>query len=133
MYAGAVLTGIYFIISIAAAVHLNSVATPDPVTSRQLAAQSSLGIIGLFGLIGPIIGIVMWLVNAHGVRKGRRWGAITGTVFCGLNVISTLFVVIGATGAPGAKVMSLVVLGVGLAATILLWSAPSRAFFNAFK
>jgi hypothetical protein len=54
-------------------------------------------------------------------------------VFFGLNVISTLFVVIGATGAPGAKVMSMVVFGVGLAATILLWSAQSRAFYNAFK
>ncbi len=75
----------------------------------------------------------MWLVLAIPVRRGRKWGAITGTVMFGLQVVCMLFVLVGATGAPLVKVFSVIVTGLGVAAIVLLWGSQARAFYQQFK
>ena len=51
----------------------------------------------------------------------------------GIDSLAVLFVEVGATGAPVAKALAIVVWAVGLVATIFLWGRESRAFYQAFR
>jgi hypothetical protein len=94
---------------------------------------SSIAIISVFAFVGGIIGVVGWILSASAVRRGRKWGAVVGTVFFGLDLACMLTVLSGAYEAPASKIMSLLVWGIGLVAVILLWQAQSRAFYRAFR
>ena len=133
MWIGLGATVINVIVSIVAVVNLDHIATPTPVTTDQNAAYSAEGIVGLFALIAGIIGIIMWPILAMYVRRARKWATIVGTVMFGLQTACTLFVAIGATRAPGVIALTCIVWGLGLAATVMLWGAQARAFYQQFK
>jgi hypothetical protein len=75
----------------------------------------------------------MWPVLAVVIRRARKWGAVVGTVMFGLLVVCMISLLVGATGAPQVKVLSLIITGIGLAAIVMLWSSQGRAFFARFK
>jgi serine/threonine protein kinase len=133
MWVGLAATVVNLIVSIVAVVHLDNVATPTPLTAEQNAAYSAEGIVGLFALIAGIIGIIMWPILAVFIRRARKWATIVGTVLFGLQTVCVLFILIGATGAPGVKATSVIVWGLGLAATVMLWGSQARAFYQQFK
>jgi serine/threonine protein kinase len=133
MWVGLAATVVNLIVSIVAVVHLDHLATPTPFTAEQNAAYSAEGIVGLFALIAGIIGIVMWTILAVFIRRARKWATIVGTVLFGLQTVCVLFILIGATGAPGVKATSVIVWGLGLAATVMLWGSQARAFYQQFK
>ena len=133
MWVGLAATVVSLIVSVVAVVHLDNVATPTPLTAEQNAAYSAEGIVGLFALIAAIIGIIMWPILAVFVRRARKWATIVGTVLFGLQTVCVLFVLIGATGAPGVKATSVIVWGLALAATVMLWGSQARAFYQQFK
>jgi hypothetical protein len=133
MWIGLGATVINVIVSILAVVSLDNIATSHPITDEQNAAYSAEGIVGLFALIAGFVGIVMWPILAIYVRRARKWAAIVGTVMFGLQTVCTLFVAIGATRAPGVIAVTVIVWALGLAATVMLWGAQARAFYQQFK
>ncbi|MFC6011239.1 hypothetical protein [Nocardia lasii] len=81
---------------------------------------------------GALISAGLWIWMAFVCRAGKNWGRITGTVFFGINALFYVFALLAALIASTAGlelVFSTVVLMIGLAAVILLWSSKSRAFF----
>jgi hypothetical protein len=133
MYAGLAVTVLSFIFGLVDITRLDRVATKDPLTPVQLAAQSSVGILAVFAFIGSIIGFVMWPVCASAIRRGRLWGAVVGTVFFGLDTIGMLSVLVGVHGGAASKMFSVLVWVVGLVAIILAWNPQARAFYRAFR
>jgi serine/threonine protein kinase len=133
MWAGLGLTVVYFIIGLVDIVRLETVATNNPVTPDQLTASTSASILVVFSTLAGVIGFVMWPVCASAIRRGRQWGAVTGTVFMGLSVIGTLFVLFGVRRAPLSDLFSLLVLVAGVVAVILAWNPQARAFYRAFR
>jgi hypothetical protein len=133
MWIGLAATVVSVIVSIFAVVHLNQVATPSPLTTEQTTAYDAEGIVGLFALIAGFVGIVMWPILAVFVRRARRWAAIVGTVLFGLQTVCTIAILAGATGEAGVKATTVIVWGLGLGATIMLWGAQARAFYQQFK
>jgi serine/threonine protein kinase len=133
MWAGLGLTVANFIVGIVDIGRLENVATNNPVTPEQVTAQNGVAFLALFSFCAAIIGFVMWPVCATAIRRGRQWGAVTGTVFMGLDLIGTLFVVIGVRGAPLSVLFSLLVWVAGLVAIILAWNPQARAFYQAFR
>jgi hypothetical protein len=133
MYIGGAATVVSVVVSTLATIHLSSLAGPSPYTTAQNAAYDAEGLVALFGLFGGVLGVIMWFVLTIPVRRGRKWGAVVGTVLFGIQTISMLFLLVGATGAPMVKVFSVIVWGLGLAATVILWGRPARAFYQQFR
>jgi hypothetical protein len=133
MWVGLGATVLNLILAIVAVVQLDNLATPTPVTDAQNAASTHLGVVALFALFPDFFGIALWPVMAIFVRRARKWAAIVGTVLFGLQTACTIGVILGTPGEPGVKITSFIIWGLGLAATIMLWSAPARAFYQQFK
>jgi hypothetical protein len=133
MWTGLGVTVVMLIVSIIAVVHLDKIATPTPLTTEQTSAYDAEGLVGLFALIAGILGIIMWPILAVFVRRARKWATVVGTVLFGLQTMCVLFLLIGATKAPAVGVTSIIVWALGLAATVLLWGAQARAFYQQFK
>jgi len=133
MYAGAVVTGLYALLGFGPYARLARAGTNHPVSVAQHNAYDAAGIVLGFVIVAGFMGIAGWLLSAAGVRRGRRWGATLGTVLFGIHAVVTLFVLIGAEGAPVAKALTVVVLVIGLVTTICLWGRESRAFYRAFR
>jgi hypothetical protein len=99
------------------------------VISRASSADSFLA--------GAWIGAGLWLWMASGIRNGRNWARITGTVFFGLaslGLLADLAVLSShsddhaASGVGGA--LDLLNWGIGLYVVILIWQKRSAGFFR---
>lgn len=80
-------------------------------------------------IVGALIGVGLWVMNAIAVSKGHSWGRIVGTVFWGIATLVTL-VNLAQTTASGVKVVSVLEWLVGLVIVVLLWRKPSSDFFT---
>jgi hypothetical protein len=88
--------------------------------------------IGLF-IVGGLIGAGLWLWMAWGNRAGKSWARIVSTVLFGIDTISALTALGGATTVSGGgptRIYGLVVWLIGLAAIILLWQRASSDYFR---
>ncbi|MEV0059686.1 hypothetical protein [Nocardia sp. NPDC050718] len=86
------------------------------------------------GILTSLVTTGLWVWMAFACRAGKNWARITGTVFFGLNVLSSAVSVISAlatgTGAdPQSLAFTVVLVLIGLAAVVLLWNPRSAAFF----
>jgi len=133
MYIGAAVTAVSLAICIVDMVHVDKLAAAAIDAGVQGQLEASLGVLVTFGLFGGIVGLVMWLVCAAGVRKGRQWGAVVGTVFFGLDIVSMLLVLIFAKDAPASRILSVLICVLGLVAIILAWNRQSRGLYKAFR
>jgi serine/threonine protein kinase len=133
MYAGAAVTALYAISGFGPYARLSKLATSHPHFIFQQHAYDAAGIILGFVLVAGFLGIIGWLITAAMVRRGRRVGATLGTVLFGIDSLTVLFVLVGATGAPVSRALTVVVWAVGLVTTIFLWGRTSRAFYRAFS
>jgi serine/threonine protein kinase len=86
-----------------------------------------------FAVLADLLGLVCWVVIAIAARRGRGWSRITGMVLLGIYTLVMLSVLANTKDDPGAQVMTLLVWGLGVAATILLWTQQARAFFDTWR
>jgi hypothetical protein len=84
-------------------------------------------------ILAELIGIVAWIWLATASRRGHGWTSIAGTVLAGLYSIIALTVLLATHNDPAAKVFTLIVWAVALAAVFLLWSRQAREFFAAWR
>ncbi|WP_181699568.1 hypothetical protein [Nocardia sp. GTS18] len=84
-------------------------------------------------VVGALITVGLWIWMAFACRAGKNWARITSTVFFGLNVLSTLYAVLGVVAdlgvTAGALAFNLAGFAVGLGAVVLLWNPKSAPFF----
>ena len=88
--------------------------------SQQELMDMTAGFAGISVVIAALIGIGLYLMVAFGVKAGKNWARITGTVFAALS----LFFLIP------FGLQTLVVL-LGIAAIVLLFMPNSNNFFKA--
>lgn len=102
--------------------------TPDQVDA---AVNVSLALSVVIGLIA----VALWLLIAWKSGQGRNWARMLGTILGVLNVLLTAMSlggasVTGVTGAGLAGVVSILMAAVALVVVVLLWTTPSRSWFD---
>jgi hypothetical protein len=97
-------------------------------TTAQLDSAEHLEI-GIF-IAGGLIGAALWLWMAQKCRAGKGWARVVSTVFFGIETLSVLVGVAGATGGGLSRVYGLVVWVIGLIAIIFLWQRSSSDYFR---
>lgn len=98
----------------------------------QDTANNMAGYIAI-GLIADLLGLVCWAWLALATRRGHGWPRIAGLVLLCIYSIVLLIVMFGTHNDAGARFITLVVWGLGLAAVIPLWSQQARAFYFAWR
>jgi serine/threonine protein kinase len=135
MYTGLAATVLAIILSVVDIAHLGNLAKQYQYVNTVAYNREnlSIGLIAIVALVGGIVGVVIWILCAVAVRRGRQWGAVLGTVFFGLDFAGMLVIAAGTHDDPATIIMSVLVCLIGLVAVILLWQNQSRAFYRAFK
>ena len=129
MYAGAIISGISFIlglVTIGSVRHTLEKQNPTYSASKiSSLVNAEIAIVVVAGVIG--VGLWLWMAWAN--KRGKNWARITGTVFFGLYTLDLVFV--AARSASGiSTVFAIVTWLVGLGATIMLWRRDSTAYFK---
>jgi hypothetical protein len=129
MYAGAAASLIGVIIDFTTVGSLKSAIekrypkwTPTQVTSAEHIAVAEFIVAGL-------IGAALWIFVAQVCRAGRNWGRIVATVLFAIDTLSQVFGAALSSGG-GARIFSLLVWLIGLAAIVLLWQRSSTGYFR---
>ena len=129
MYAGAIISGISFILGLVTIGSVRHTLEKDypsySATKISTLVNAEIAIVVVAGIIG--VGLWLWMAWAN--KRGRNWARITGTVFFGLYTLDLVFV--AARSASGiSTVFAIVTWLVGLGATIMLWRRDSTAYFK---
>ena len=129
MFVGAALTLLGFIVTISTKSTIRAnIAKKNPDFDAQklnTAVNATIGIIAVFG----IIIVVLFILLALQVRKGKNWARIVTWVICGLGIISAL-ASLGQTVAAASRVVSLIGGLLDIAIVLLLLQKPSNEFFK---
>jgi hypothetical protein len=130
MYAGAILSGLSFIIGLATIGSLRSAilkASNKPLTSSQLhtAEVAGVAVIVVLGLLG--VGLWLWMAWANG--RGRNWARVVAAVLFGFNSIGLLSAIVR-PAAIGTKVFDILGWLVGLGATYYLWRPDATQYYQ---
>lgn len=130
MYAGAAasLIGIVVGMTTLSATKSEIIKRDPSLTATQVANAEHVAI-GLF-IVSGLLGAALWFWIARMCKAGRNWARIVGTVLFGIDTIS---VFAGAATVPGggaARIYSILVWLIGLAAVILLWQRPASDYFR---
>jgi hypothetical protein len=83
-------------------------------------------------IVAGLIGAALWIFVAQVCQAGKNWGRIVATVLFG---IDTLFQLLGAavTSGGAARIYSILIWIIGLAAIVLLWQRPSTEYFRSMR
>ena len=129
MYAGAIISGIIFILGLVTIGSVRHTLEKDYPTYSASKISTLVNAEIAIVVIAGIIGVGLWLWMAWANKRGKNWARITGTVFFGLYTLDLVFV--AARSASGiSTVFAIVTWLVGLGATIMLWRRDSTAFFK---
>jgi hypothetical protein len=133
MYAGAVLSGLSFIVGLVTIGSLRQAiikASKTPLTATQVHTAEVAGVvvIVILGLIG--VGLWVWMAWANG--RGQRWARVVAAVLFGPNTLGPLSVALR-PNAVVTKIFDVVIWLVGLGATIYLWRPDSTQYYNQSK
>jgi hypothetical protein len=138
MYAGAVLSLLGLIATIATAhsvkpwiaKHITKI-NGKPITQHQIAALAHFEI--ALGIVGGLVGLVLWLWMARKNGQGRPWARVVSSILFALCTLDLLNVF--RAGGPSAftAISALLTWLIGLGAIILLWLPSSSAFFVASR
>ena len=129
MYAGAVLSAIDLMVSIATAGTDKSAlhrAYPK-LTPSQLHADTVSST--LFVVIIQLVAIGLWVLIARTSLAGRNWARIAGSVLFLLNSLNAAEFLVHPTSLAGLLLVAPVWLA-GLGAIILLWAQDSTQYFR---
>ncbi len=135
MYAGLVANVAAFSFTVVA---INRYTMSSDVAKRHLdvAAQNTANTmvtITAFALFADLIGLAWWVVLAVACRRGRGWARVAAAVLLGIYTIIMLLVLGRTHGDPGARFTTLATWLLGLGATIPLFTAQAREFFQAWR
>lgn len=129
MYAGAVVTFIYFVVSLAS---LGGVKNEIRDANHKLTnaqVNSVYEYLIVTTVVFGVIGIALWLTMARGASNGRRWSQIISTVLFVLYTFEAL-----ATFVQTRAIVTIAFVGltwlVGAGTIYLAWKPESRAYFN---
>jgi hypothetical protein len=128
MYAGAAITTVSFIVSLATIGSTKSaIRKADPTYTTHQVNQLATFIVVL-AVVSGLIGIALWLWMARKTGEGRNWARIVSTILFGLSTLDML----GVLREPKTFTVIFPVLTwlVGLGAIVLLWQAASGAYFK---
>ncbi|WP_026413259.1 hypothetical protein [Actinomadura oligospora] len=82
-------------------------------------------------VVFSLIGTGLWIWMAKVCRDGRSWGRVLSTVFMAIGTLSFFYSL--TQDAPGwAKLIDILPVAVGIAATVSLWREESRSHFDPF-
>jgi len=132
MYAGAALSALVVIVSVATAGSLRSaILAKHPDYSSAQIHQAEVGSIATLVLFG-LIAIGLWLWMAWANRRGRGWARIVCVVLFVFNTLNLLgsFLQVHAVG---TVITAAVVWLVGLGAIVFLYSQESTAYFRGMR
>jgi len=85
--------------------------------------------------IGAVVGLIaaaLWIWIARSSKSGKNWARVTGTVFCVIAVLGSVYD-LASPVATAVRIFNFVVLLIGLVAVALLWQRTSSAYFKFFK
>jgi hypothetical protein len=130
MYAGAALSAIDLIITLATAGKTKSIlhAARPTLSPSALSANAHAFIAG--SIITWLITIALWIVMARTNQAGRGWARVVGTILC---VASTLSFV-GYISEPSSLISKLILVPmwlVGVGAIVSLWRPETTAYIQA--
>jgi biotin transporter BioY len=130
MYAGAVLSGLGFIIGLATIGSLRQAiiktSSRPPTTAELHAAEvSGVVVIVVWGLLG--VGLWLWMAWENG--RGRSWARIVAAILFGFSTLDVLLALIR-PAAIGTKIFDILVWLVGLGATIYLWRPDATRYYR---
>ena len=129
MYAGAIISGISFILGLVTIGSVRHTLEKDYPSYSASKISSLVNAEIVVVVIAGVIGVGLWLWMAWANKRGKNWARITGTVFFGLYTLDLVFV--AARSASGiSTVFAIVTWLVGLGATIMLWRRDSTAYFK---
>ncbi|HMJ78751.1 MAG TPA: hypothetical protein VK507_22400 [Iamia sp.] len=86
-------------------------------------------IVLVVGFVGGLVAAGLWSLTAVGCSRGRGWARTWATVLGGLYAAVSLAGLAGAAFGP-AGAYRLLKIAIAVAAVVLLWLPPSRAFFR---
>src|SRR5215469_17067894 len=133
MYAGAVLSGLSFIIGLATTGRMRQAiikASSGPLTNTQLHTAEVGGVVVI--VIWGVLGVLLWLWMASENGRGRSWSRIVAGFLFGFNTLDLLFALIR-PAAIGSKIFDILVWLVGLGATIYLRRPDATRYYQQSK
>lgn len=143
MLGGAVLAAVNILVALTERDTIRNAFEANEAANPALSGQdvdTLVSAVMVFVVIGGLIGVGLWLWMAFKNRAGRNWARITGTVFFGIEALSTLGSLAVSSGSnttfaanttAGGKIVGVLGFLVGLAAVILLWHKQSGPYFKA--
>ena len=135
MYVGAVASLIGISIDLAKAgslrARLVTVNNGAKLTPTQVTDTDHLAIGAL--IAADLIGAALWYWMAQSNQAGKSWARIVATVLFGIDTLSLIGDINGASALSGTvatRIFGIVVWLIGLAAIILLWQRTSSDYFR---
>jgi hypothetical protein len=101
------------------------------LTSAQVTVSEHVAIGAL--IVAGVIGIAVWIWMAQSNQAGKSWARIVATVLFGVDTLSLIADVNGASALSGTvatRIYGIVIWLIGLAAIILLWQRTSSDYFR---
>lgn len=133
MYVGAAFSLLGIVLGLSQVDELEEMLAEDnpSFTADQIDAAVSAGTVGM--VIGGLIGAALWVWMAVMNGRGASWARIVGTVFAGINLVSTLFSL--ALGRTPPLNVALSFLGLAMAAVIviLMFQPASSQYYEAMS
>jgi hypothetical protein len=119
----------------------DQLATPNDngaaLTATQLTASVHVATgahLAIFALVvAGVIGVAAWIWMAQSNQSGKRWARIVATVLFGVDTLSLIAGINGASalsGTAATRTYGIVIWLIGLAAIVLLWQRTSSAYFR---
>ena len=101
----------------------------------QAASRVSMTSGPVAGIISMIVGLVLYLLVYSGLKKGRNWARILGTVLAAIAILSGIFGLLGVFIYPAPWNIIMAVLMIAKVVVDILWivtafRAPTSAWFN---
>lgn len=101
------------------------------LTSTQVADSQHVAIGAL--IVAGVIGVVLWIWMAQSNQAGKSWARIVATVLFGIDTISLIADINGASALSGTvatRIYGIAIWLIGLAAIVLLWQRTSSDYFR---
>jgi serine/threonine protein kinase len=112
--------------------HDVGVDTLHGLTQAANHANSTSGAVAVT-MIADYLGLACWVLLAIAARRGHGWSRIAGLALLVIYFFCALFVLLGTHSDAGPQVLTVLVLAIGVAAVIRLWSRQARQFFLAWR
>ena len=97
----------------------------------QSTIDAAYGVAVGFALLFSVVGVLIWLWMAWKNGQGRSWARIVASVLGGINVISTVFTVLGGNSPALTTTISAINLVLAIVILTFLWRKESSAYYAA--